>query len=169
MLIVDGVEWNIPCKITRKAELTSSDISGMLLNKDYFNDVLGTWMKYEVELEIPYYKEQDYYSIYEVLSAPRDGHSFVLPYNGSQITLTARVEVISDVYVNKPNGRGKWRNTRFTVIANHPTKTYQAEEVIAFGLTPRPEAPSANPGDLYEFTDNGWIERYYVDADTIGY
>lgn len=169
MLIVDGVEWNIPCKITRKAELTSSDISGMLLNKEYFNDVLGTWMKYEVELEIPYYMENDYYSLYEVLSSPKDGHAFVLPYNRSQITLTARVEVVSDVYVNKPNGRGKWRNTKFTIIANHPSKEYLLEEVIAHGLTPTPEAPSATIGDLYEYTTAGWIERYYDDADSIGY
>lgn len=166
---VDGVEWDIPCTIERIAELTASDISGFLLNRDYFNDVLGTYMRYIISIAIPKGKENEYYSLYSILTTPRDAHTFKLPYNGSYINLTARVTVISDKYVRLPNGKQTWRGTQFEIIANHPSKTYQAGEIISIGLTPRPEAPSANMGDLYEFTENGWIEKYYEDADNIGY
>ena len=32
---VDGMEWNFPVDIERVAEVTASEISGMLLNKTY--------------------------------------------------------------------------------------------------------------------------------------
>ena len=35
---IDGLEWQYPCQITREAKLTASDISGMMLDKSYFND-----------------------------------------------------------------------------------------------------------------------------------
>ena len=50
---VDGVEWNIPCTIERTAEITASEISGLLLNRNYFNDVLGTYMRYTISIAIP--------------------------------------------------------------------------------------------------------------------
>lgn len=166
---VDGVEWNIPCTIERTAEITASEISGLLLNRNYFNDVLGTYMRYTVSVAIPKGKENDYAGLYEVLTSPRDGHAFKFPYNQSTISITARVLMVSDKYVKLPNGKQTWRYTRFDVVANHPSKSYQAEEIITHGLSPTPEAPSANYGDVYEFTENGWMERFYADADSISY
>ena len=46
MFSVDGVQWDVPCRIVRTAEIAASEISGMLLDRTYFNDVLGTWMRY---------------------------------------------------------------------------------------------------------------------------
>ena len=61
---IDGNAWNYPCTIQRVAEVTPSDISGMLLDKQYFNDVLGTWMKYTVTIAVPKDREEDYTTIY---------------------------------------------------------------------------------------------------------
>lgn len=167
--VIDGVGWNIPCTIEREAEITASEISGLLLDKTYFNDVLGTYMKYTISIAIPRGMESEYASLYETLTAPVDGHTFTLPYNQSTITITARVTNIRDRYVRLPNGKNTWRHTQFDIIANHPSKEYLLEEVISHGLTPTPEAPSATIGDLYEYTTYGWVERYYDDADSIGY
>ena len=38
---IDGLEWNVPCQIERTSEMTPSEISGMLLDKSYFNDVVA--------------------------------------------------------------------------------------------------------------------------------
>lgn len=169
MLNIDGLEWNIPCEITRQAEMKASDISGMLLNRQYFNDVLGTYMTYEVSIEVPYWMVETYVDLYELLSTPVDGHSFVLPYNDTQISITGRIQVVKDEYVLKFGGSGRWRNTTFKIIANHPSKQMDALEVITTGMTPLPEAPSPEVGDLYEYTAYGWIQRYYANADEIEY
>ena len=166
---IDGMSWDIPCTIERTAEMTSSEISGMLMNKQYFNDVLGTWMRYTVSLAIPKGREADYESLYEILTAPVDGHACSFPYNQSTINITARIEVVSDKYVKLPRDRQTWRAIKFECIANHPSKELELDEVISKGMTPLPEAPSAQNGDLYEKTNYGWVQRFYDDGDEIYY
>lgn len=168
MFTVDGIQWNIPCTIERVAEVKSSEISGMLLNKQYFNDVQGTWMKYTVTIAVPIGYMDQYSAIYEMLTAPVDGHTFVLPYNEDTITITARVEVVSDRWVKMQDGN-HWRQTKFTAFANHPSKTNDLGTVVATGLTPLPPDPEATVGDLYEYTQAGWVQRFYVDADEVYY
>lgn len=162
---IDGMSWDIPCTIERVAEITSSEISGMLMNKQYFNDVLGTWMRYTVSLAIPKGREADYDTLYEILTSPADGHVCVFPYNQSEISITARIEVVSDKYVKLPRDRSTWRAIKFEAIANHPSKEMDLDQVITTGLTPLPDAPSATIGDTYEWTSYGWIQRYYENAD----
>lgn len=166
---IDGVTWDIPCTIQRASEVTPSNISGMLLNKQYFNDVLGTWMKYNVTIAVPRGHEDDYSEIYEILSAPKDAHQFVLPYNQATITVTARVQTVSDQYVRLPGGDQTWRKTSFDIIANHPSKTMTLGEVTSVGLTPIPDVPAPIVGDLFEYTVGGWVQRFYENADEIQY
>ena len=157
MFTVDGMQWAIPCDITRKAEVTPSDISGMLLDGSYFNDVLGTYMQYDVSV-VPNPRDMGaYYSLFELLSDPVDGHVFVLPYNGDTIEITARVEEISDIYVRLPGGGVYWKGAKFTITSNAPTKQLTLSESITRGLTPIPDVQEPAIGDTYTYTENGWV------------
>lgn len=153
---VDNAEIDLPCSIERIAELSASDVSGILLDKSYFNDVLGTYMKYTISVAVPVGREGLYASLYEVLSDPVDGHEFVLPYNQGVIQLTGRVQTISDRYYREENGVQIWRGTKFDVIANHPSKELTLTQVIARGLAPLPDVRFPNLGDVYEYTASGW-------------
>lgn len=161
---IDGIRWNFPCTIEREAQVTSSDVSGMLLDKTYFNDVLGTWMQYTVAIAIPKGHEDEYTSIYEALSDPVSMHTFKLPYNYQDdgIEINGRVQVVNDVYVRLPHDKQTWRKTKFTVIANHPTK---GAEIVDVGYSPFPDTGGVNIGDIYEYTEDGWQESAYVDGD----
>ena len=134
---IDGIQWAVPCKIERTAEMKASEISGMLLDKSWFNDVLGTYMRYEVTIVVPRGMESQYATIYEKLTEPVDGHSFVFPYNAGTLTVTGRVTDVKDVW-HKVGNANYWAGTRFTVIANNPTKTMTLSEVIARGFSPLP-------------------------------
>lgn len=68
MITIDGYQWPVPCDIEREAEMTPSEISGMMLDKTYFNDVLGTYMRYDVSLAVPPKLEREYDEIYETLT-----------------------------------------------------------------------------------------------------
>lgn len=167
--VIDGIKWNFPCTIERTAEVTSSDVSGMMLDKSYFNDVLGTWMKYTVAIAIPKGHESEYTTIYEALSDPVGYHTFVFPYNYQQdgISIVGRVQVINDTYVRLPNGKQTWRKTRFEVIANHPTKEAELGNV---GYSPFPDTAGVPVGSVWEYTSNGWRESpIYIDGDNIYY
>lgn len=153
---VDGVTWYIGCTIERVAEITPSDISGMLLDRSYFNDVIGTYLKYDVKLEVPFGAEQSYSALYEVLNEPVDAHSFVLPYGGGTIEITGRVEQISDVYMRLPSGTIHWKGISFSVIANHPTKQMSLGDVITRGASPLPDESDVSVGEVYIYSSGGW-------------
>lgn len=169
MFTVDGIEWNIPCTIDRTAEVSASEISGMLLDKTYFNDIIGTFMMYDISIAVPVGMEGDYAALYEILTNPSESHSFVLPYNQTTIQITARVQTVSDRYYKKEGTRTVWRGTKFSVIANHPSKTMSLSGAIAVGMSPMPAVNSANVGETYELTDSGWELVDYEDGDNNGY
>lgn len=156
MFSVDGIEWEIPCDITRVSEIRASDISGMLLNKAMFNDVLGTYLRYDVKLVPVPSRMSDYYALMEVLTQPVSAHTFVMPYNGGDVTITAQVDQISDVYVRMPGGVPYWKGVTFTATSIHPTKTETLDEAIARGLPALPDVAMPEIGDTYTWTANGW-------------
>lgn len=116
---VDGVEWNIPCDIERISEMKSSNISGMLLNGNYFNDVLGQYLRYTVTLVVPRGQESQYTALYAMLTDPVAQHTFIFPYAQGTVSVVGRVEQISDFYAREASGF-TWRKTKFEVISNTP-------------------------------------------------
>lgn len=168
---IDGIEWNYPCTIKREAEITSSDISGLMLNRTYFNDVVGTYMRYTVAIAVPRGEEADYSSIYEKLSDPDSYHEFNLPYSyrAEGITFNGMVRNVNDEYVRVAGDSHTWRKTEFDVIAVTPTKTYTDGDIQNYGLAPYPDVPSPEVGTLFEYTEYGWEQRLYSDADEVSY
>lgn len=159
MWSIDGNRWDIPCTVERTAEMTSSEISGMLLNRAYFNDVIGTFMKYDIRLEVPFGYEEQYSALWDVLTEPSDGHRFILPYAGGEIEVTGRIESIKDILMKMPNGALHWRGIAFQIIANHPTKVMDLggeDGVLTRGATPLPEESDVEVGATYNYTPNGW-------------
>ena len=166
---IDGIEWSVPCTIQRTAEVESSDLSGMMLDKSYFNDVLGTWLKYSITVAVPKGKEGEYAALYEVLTNPNNYHNFNLPYNNGRVNINGRVQAVSATYVRLPNNRQTWRKITFDIISNTPSKTAHLGGISNHGLTPYPTGVTANLGDLYEYTHTGWVQRFYGDGDATRY
>jgi hypothetical protein len=170
MFSIDGMQWDVPCQIVRTAEVTASEISGLLLDKSYFNDVLGTWMRYEVSVPVPFGRENDYAALYELLTEPVDGHVFVLPYNNETITVTGRVEMVDDNWFPKAGGGGSyWAGCKFVLIGNAPSKTMSLGAVIARGRTALPDVQNPEVGDAYTWNGSVWVETTYTDADDTYY
>lgn len=158
MIIIDGHKWRVPCDITRTAEVTPSEISGIMLDKTYFNDVIGTFLTYDVSLAVPPSMEHSYDALYEVLTDPVDGHRFVMPYGQGAIEITARVESVKDTLVYTASKRQYWKGIRFTAIANHPSTTYDLETVIRTGRAPMPSTMEVEDGSVWIYSDGLWDE-----------
>lgn len=167
MWSIDGTVWDIPCTIERTSEMTASEISGMMLDKSYFNDVIGTYLKYSIRLEVPFGSEDNYVDLYEILNEPVDGHQFQLPYAGGLLAITGRVESIKDVYMRNADGTLHWKGIQFDIIANHPSKEMKLSEVISRGATPLPDESDVDVGATYNYSAQGWVtvesgeDRYY--------
>lgn len=169
MFTVDGMEWTFPCDISRVSEMTASEISGMLLNKNYFNDVIGTFLKYTITLVVPFGGENEYVRLYELLTDPVDGHAFVLPYNASTINLTGRVQNISDVYKRLADGTIHWKGIKFDVVSNSPNKTHTLGEAISRGVAPVPDVAEPEAGTAYEYDGSQWVPVSLTNADDTPY
>ena len=172
---IDGLEWDVPCTIERTAEVRASEISGMMLDKNYFNDVVGLYLQYTVTLSFQIIQgsgssgEQDYYRVWKALTDPVDAHTLVMPHNGGEITVTAKVDTVKDVLVRMPGGTRYWKGIQFTATAVHPSKTYTLAQAISRGLAPLPERGEANIGEIYEYTSSGWQLVEYTNADNVSY
>lgn len=141
------------------AAINASDISGLMLDKSYFNDVLGVYMTYTIQIAVPLDKMTEYAELYEILTSPDESHTFTLPYNNSTITITARITEVSDVYVRLPKGGQAWKGLRFACTANHPTKTRTLSEVVTMGRAPLPDVASPQINDTYKYTADGWVKQ----------
>lgn len=162
---IDGTRFNLPCSVTREADVRSSDISGMLLDKTYFNDVLGTYMKYSIQIAVPVGQEQIYSQLYEMLTEPVEGHVFVMPYNQKTLSITGRVESVAD-----RRYKTTWRGIKFDVIANNPTKEMSLDEVITRGVSELPLVTPLDRGKIYMVNQYGEWELFSIgDADVRKY
>lgn len=171
-MIIDGTRWDIVSKVERVSEMRESDISGLMLDKRYFSDVIGTYMTYDVTLAVPPGRERDYSDLYEVLTQPVGWHTFILPYGQSTLEISGRVADVHDTLLSVTTARGttqRWYGVRFTVTANGPTKTIELGEAIARGFAQLPEVVDIPVGTLYEATTAGWVEVEYDDADVKRY
>ena len=122
---IDGARYNMPCSIEREAEIRSSELSGLLLDKKYFNDPLGTYMKYTIAIAVPTGQEQNYAALYELLTNPVAEHRCDLPYNQGRKIIIGRIETVSDKYFQEEDGIHVWRGTKFSIVANEPSKVSQ--------------------------------------------
>ena len=169
-LTIDGVIYDVDFEITRTAEVTASEISGLLLNGTIFKDIIGTYMQYDIRLKRPMYNQAKYAALYEKLTEPVSAHTFVLPYNETTITVVAYVEPVTDEMLKLENNTIYWKNTRFTLTSIYPTKVKALGEVIANGLPPLPSSVSPETGDSYTWDGTEWVEtRALPDADLISY
>ena len=165
---IDGVPYDVKCGITRTAEITASDISGMLMNGTLFNDVIGTYLQYDVRFSYPLYDQAKYAAIIDVLTEPVGYHTFIMPYDRTTVTITAKVETVSDELLEMENGTVYWRDLRFTITSIYPTKSPSLSGAIAAGMPPTPTVASPTDGDTYTWnaTNGEWEEAEELpDAD----
>lgn len=119
---IDGLTYDMPCSISRKANVKSSSLSGDLLDGTYYNDVIGTYLSYDIQLAVPTGMERKYAELYEVLTNPVGEHEVTVPYNQGTITFICRIENVSDKYYRQEGTTNIWRGISFSVTASEPNK-----------------------------------------------
>lgn len=171
MISIDNAQYDLYCDIERIAEVRPSEISGALLNKNYFNDIIGTYMQYTVTLVVPPSQRATVYEqLYNVLTQPVGSHTFVLPYGQTTTTITGRVDSVRDTYTRLSGDSAYWRGLSFTVTANSPSKTNTLGQVVNRGTGTMPSVAEHSEGDTWVWTNGHWaLAASWRDADSIAY
>ena len=99
MVTLDNVQYKVRVKIrslNRSFRIEESERSGAVKSGDYFRDIIGTYYDYEMEVEPDPSAPEDYDAFYEMISAPVESHSVVVPYGQGTMTYDAMVSTGDD-------------------------------------------------------------------------
>lgn len=121
---IDGIEYqdiNV-ASLDRSFAVLDGPNAGRVMNYDMKRDVGGTFYNYSLAIDPNYSDLKQYDELYEVLSAPDDSHTIVMPYGQGTLTFKAYVTNGNDSLIQKRPTFNKWNNLRFNFIAMSPQR-----------------------------------------------
>lgn len=120
---VDGKEYNVfVTQLNRHAKVKESSLSGDVKSGEHFRDIVGTYYDYDLTVATDSLSQEDYDSLYEVLSAPQASHTVILPYGRATLEFEAYIEDLSDsMKSDRPTGRN-WGDLSISFYAKKPQR-----------------------------------------------
>ena len=121
---VDGIKYpgvNV-LSLKRNFNVLDGENAGRLMDGSMKRDIIGTYYNYSMELTSDYSDPAEYDALYEVLSAPVDSHTIVMPYGQSTLTFEAYIANGSDDLIHFRRDFNKWKNLSFNFIAMSPQR-----------------------------------------------
>ena len=123
-LTVDGKKYNVlVTSLTRKFQVLDGENAERTLSGTMIRDIIGTFYNYEITILPAVGKYGDYDALYQVLSAPQDSHSVVLPYGQGTMSFRAYVTAGQDNLIRKKPGESYWTGLSVQFIAMAPQRT----------------------------------------------
>ena len=123
-LTVDGKKYNVlVTSLARKFQVLDGKNAERTLSGAMIRDIIGTFYNYEITILPAVGKYGDYDALYEVLSAPQDSHSVVLPYGQGTMSFRAYVTAGQDNLIRKKPGEAYWTGLSVQFIAMAPQRT----------------------------------------------
>lgn len=121
---VDGVEYpNVNViSLERTFAVMDGENAGRTMDGSMQRDVIGTYYNYNMELTSDYSDLTEYDKLYEVLSAPVDSHTIVVPYGQGTLTFTAYVANGNDNLIHKRPNFNKWDSLSINFVAMKPQR-----------------------------------------------
>lgn len=123
---VDGVSYNVIVPeggLKRQGRVLDGESVGRMLSGRMMRDIVGTYYNYAMQIDTRNLDVAQYDALYQVLSAPVDYHTVILPYGQSTLTFQAYVTNLDDELVLIQEGRNLWGNLSFTFVAMQPERT----------------------------------------------
>lgn len=123
---VDGVSYNVIVPeggLKRQGRVLDGESVGRMLSGRMMRDIVGTYYNYAMQIDTRNLDVAQYDALYQVLSAPVDYHTVILPYGQSTLTFQAYVTNLDDELVLMQEGRNLWGNLSFTFVAMQPERT----------------------------------------------
>ena len=123
---VDGVAYNVTVPeggLKRQGRILDGDNAGRMQSGRMQRDVIGTYYNYVMQIDTKSLDVAQYDALYQVLSAPVDYHTVILPYGQSTLTFQAYVSNVDDELMLMQGNRNLWGNLSFTFVAMQPART----------------------------------------------
>lgn len=121
---VDGVDYPGVNVISLKRNFAVLDGSnaGRTMDGAMRRDIIGTYYNYSMEVTSDYSELTEYDALYEVISAPVDSHTIVVPYGQETLTFEAYVANGDDDLLHKRPSFNKWGPLNINFVAMKPQR-----------------------------------------------
>jgi hypothetical protein len=123
---IDGVSYNVLVPsggLKRSAKVLDGDNVGRMQSGRMKRDIIGTYYNYSMQIDTRGLNAAQYDALYQVLTAPVDYHTVVVPYGQSTLTYEAYVSNVDDEVILMQDGRNLWGNLSVDFIAMEPDRT----------------------------------------------
>lgn len=133
VVIIDGATFDVGvASIKRRARIEDGPNQGTSKRGDWIRDVYGTHYDYILSFDTSAgLTRADYDTLYQVLTAPVEFHTIVVPYGQSTLSFTAGITGAEDNVILMDDGT-VWGNLSITFRAKSPQRL-AAEEVVSGG------------------------------------
>lgn len=121
---VDGVEYpgvNV-ISLERTFAVMDGENAGRTMDGAMRRDIIGTYYNYNMELASDYSDLSEYDKLYEVLSAPVDSHTIIVPYAQETLEFQAYVANGTDNLLHKRPAFNKWNDLTVNFVAMKPQR-----------------------------------------------
>lgn len=123
-LEIDGHSYNVAVTgIKRKAAVLDGKNAGRVLSGRMVRDIIGTYYNYDVSFGTSLLSPTDYDALYELLTAPVDYHTIIIPYGQESLTFQAYVANASDTLRRMTENYNHWGDLTITFTAMEPQRT----------------------------------------------
>ena len=132
IITIDGATFDVGvASIKRCARIEDGPNQGTSKRGDWIRDVYGTHYDYILSFDTSAgLTRADYDTLYQVLTAPVEFHTIVVPYGQSTLSFTAGITGAEDNVILMDDGT-VWGNLSITFKAKSPQRL--AEEVVSGG------------------------------------
>ena len=122
---IDGIYFNVFIPedgIERNFAIVDTDDAGRVITGAMERDIVGTFYNYTVKLNTNFLSFTEYDELYEILSAPVDYHTLILPYAQSTLRFKAYITSGKDVLKRISSKGNHWKQLSVNFIAMEPER-----------------------------------------------
>lgn len=107
--------------LKRSFRIPDGQNAGNMLSGDYERDLVGTYYDYDLVITTSDLTDNEYDTLFEVLSAPVNSHVVEMPYGMSSLTFEAMIEGGDDELIPMDDGTW-WGNLSVSIRAKKPQR-----------------------------------------------
>lgn len=107
--------------LKRSFRIPDGPNAGEMLSGDYERDIVGTYYDYDLILTAEQMPDSEYNALYEIITAPVNSHTVVMPYGLSAITYEAMIQSGTDELIPMDDGTW-WGNFNISFRAKKPQR-----------------------------------------------
>lgn len=126
-MMIDGKYYNVVLPqggVKRSFSILDGENSGRVQTGDMVRDIIGTYYNYNIQINQDLDYPEDYDSLYEVVSAPIDYHTIIVPYGQGIYQFQAYITDGEDTldFINPYNNLNSWNGLSLNFVAMKPKR-----------------------------------------------